>query len=346
VAESRPDRPRFERAGALGWSDVPLDGLNCYLRCVEAVLRWHGHSREQVAAALCGPVDLLRCRRNGSQYDRHEVEWRIAADGGAHWGQLAETLAAGEPAIVMPDRFYWPGDELEGVDHFHDHTVLAFALDSSTLSVLDTDAPREHEYVRRIAVTPELRRACTRWAVVRPSGDDPAAGTAEFTAHVLEPSLALLSADHAELGAFGEEWRADGLERPLAHALHVAALGDFQPTLFLFAEGAARIEGADLDPVTEAGWRAARRAKSLGMLMLALHREDSPDAYALALRPFDSFLDAVAVLRDAIAARLGRQPPAPAEPTGAFAQRLSELAAYCFSEEAPSSYAPASTRTR
>lgn len=345
AVESRPDRPRFDRAGALGWNDVPLDGLNCYLRCVEAVLRRRGHSREEVAAALCGPVDLLRRHRNGSHYDRHEVEWRIAADGREHWGELAATLAAGEPAIVMPDRFHWPGDELEGVDHFHDHTVLAFALDSSTLSVLDTDAPREDDYVREIPVTPQLRRACTRWAVVRAvrsasdppgagrrSGEERARATAEFMARKLEPSPALLGTDHAELAAFGEEWRAAGLRAPLAHALHVAALGDFQPTLFLFAEGAAQVEGAELEPVAAASRRAAKRAKSLGMLMLALHREDSPDAYALALGSFDSFLDAVATLRDEIAARLGREPPTPPEPTGAFAARLAGLAAYCFDD--------------
>ncbi len=344
---SRPDRPRFDRASALGWGDVPLDGLNCYLRCVEAVLRWRGHSREQVAVALCGPVDLLRRNRNGSQYDRHRIEWRIAGDGREHWRALTETLSAREPAIVMPDRFFWPGDELEGIHHYHDHTVLAFALASSTLSVLDTDAPREHDYVRQIAVTPQLRRACTRWGVVRPSGDRRAIVTpAEFALRTLEPSLALLSADHAELGAFREEWGAAGLSVPLAHALHVAALGDFQPTLFLFAEGAGQIEGADLAPVTTASRQAAKRAKSLGMLLLALHRETSADAYALALAAFDSFLDAVEALREAIAARLGGERATPPQPTGAFAQRLAELARYCFSDETFSSYAPASVRTR
>ncbi len=334
TAEKQLPQPlRFDRSTALGWNDVALDGLSCYLRCVEAVLRWRGSSREAVAVALGGPVDLLRRGRSGSTYDAHVVEWRVAEDGREHSAQLVETLRGGDPAILMPDRFFWPGDELEGRRHFHDHMVLAFEFEEGVLSVLDTDAPREREHVRRLRADADLWRACTRWGVVHPTAGAAPGSAGELAARVLGPSRELIGADLAELRLFAEQWRQEGLEEPFAHALHVAALGDFQPTLFLFAEAARCLEGGEeLEAVTGPAFAAAKRAKSLGLLLLALHRETSPDAYAIAIGALDRFLDAVEVLEAAIAARLGLQPLV-AEPTGFVRRRLSELASYCFAAE-------------
>jgi hypothetical protein len=339
--------PRFDSATALGWSDVALDGLSCYLRCVEAVLRRRGHSAAEVAVALGGPVDLLRRGRSGSSYDAHVVEWQVADDGREHCRRLAELVRSGEPAIVMPDRFFWPGDELQGRHHFHDHMVLAFALEDDVLSVLDTDAPSERGHVRRLPVDPNLWRACTRWGVVRPTAGAGPRSAAEFAARVLGPSLRLLSVDLAELRSFAGRWHAEGLDETRAHAMHVAVLGDFQPTLFLFAEAARGLEGGGelLASVVEPALRAAKSAKALGLLLIAIHRRPSARAYADAVGAYDRFLDAVDLLLDAIVDRLGVAHPPPAIPTGRVEQRLRELVRYCFSEEPAAGVRPLSSST-
>jgi hypothetical protein len=326
-----PGPPRFDRASALGWKDVALDGLSCYLRCVEAVLRWQGLDRDEVAIALCGPVDLLRRRRNGSHYDGLVVDWEVVEDGHVCWSRLAGTLARDLPVIITPDRFYWPGDEFEGRRHFHDHTVLAFELCDDVLRVLDTDAPAEHAYVRELPVTIALRRACGRWAVVRAAEGEPPATLEHFIARVLAPSRLLLALDSAELLSFAERWRTRGLDDVTAHALHVAALGDFQPILFLFAEATYRFAGAGvIAPIADTARIASRRAKSLGLLLLALHRESSSDAYEFALPTFELFMDSLDELHDAIARHLGAGACTRHEPAGKFVRRLEELAGYCF----------------
>ena len=329
-----PPRVRFDPETALGWSDVALDGLSCYLRCVESVLRWRGHDSEAVALALGGPVDLLRRGRSGSTYDAHAVEWRIAAEAAAHREQLVATLRSGEPVILMPDRFYWPGDEFEGRRHFHDHMVLAFALEDGVLSVLDTDASAGSEFVRRIPMDAAAWRACTRWGVVRATAGSPR--TAEqMASRTLRPSLRLLAVDAVELRAFGERWRRDGIDDPLARALHVAVLGDFQPTLFLFAEAArAWDRGGGLEPVIGPAAAAAKSAKTLGLLLLALHREASDDAYEIAIAAFDRFLDAAEALLASIAGWLGEEPPGGTAARGIVQERLQGLARYCFSSSA------------
>jgi len=323
---------RFDPETALGWSDVALDGLSCYLRCVEAVLRWRGQDSEAVALALGGPVDLLRRGRSGSTYDAHAVEWRIAADAAEHREQLVATLRSGEPVILMPDRFFWPGDEFEGRRHFHDHMVLAFELEDAVLAVLDTDAPPESGFTRRIPMDAVAWRACTRWGVVRTTAGSSPPTAEELASRTLRPSLQLLAIDTVELRAFAELWRREGIDDPLARALHVAVLGDFQPTLFLFAEAArAWDRGGGLEPVIERAAAAARSAKTLGLLLLALHRETSGDAYEIAIAAFDRFLDAAEALLESIAGRLEEEPPAGVEASGVVQARLQSLVGYCFS---------------
>lgn len=327
-----PPRVRFDPGTALGWTDVALDGLSCYLRCVEAVLRWRGHDSEAVALALAGPVDLLRRGRSGSVYDAHAVEWLVAAEASEHREQLVETLRSGEPVILMPDRFHWPGDEFEGRRHFHDHMVLAFALEDGVLSVLDTDAPPEGEFTRHIPMDASAWRACTRWGVVRPIAGTAARTADEFAVRTLAPSLRLLAVDTVELRAFAERWRRDGIDDPFARALHVAVLGDFQPSLFLFAEATRALDaGGDLDPVAVRALAAARSAKTLGLLLLALHREASEDAYEIAIGAFDRFLVAVEALLASIAGHLDEEPPGGVEARGIVEERLQGLVRYCFS---------------
>jgi hypothetical protein len=331
----RRGAPRLDRENALGWRDVALDGLNCFLRCVESVLRWEGLSRDQVAFALAGPVDLLRRERNGSTYDCFTVEWEIARDGSEHWDRFTATLRAGTPLILMPDRFHWPGDELAGRHHFHDHAVLAVKTERGMLHVLDIDASPAHGHAHALAITPALRRACTRWGSVRRVDRPPAANPSALWERLSRPSLELLARDLVELRSLAARWRARGLDELRARALHVAVLGDFQPVLFLFAEAVVRDEDADLADIAEAALLAARRAKSLGLLLIALHRQSQGEAYAFALPAFELFVDGVEALHASLEARLGDAGAPPAESDGALERRLGGLAEYCFADPPP-----------
>lgn len=134
--------PRFDQLGALGWQDRALDGLNCVLRCVESVLHFRGLDPLAVARALNGPVDPVG-RDLAKDFDGCRVDYRTEFDdGGRNVPFVLERLGAGEPVMVLPDRFHLPGDVYEGRFHFHDHAVLAvdWASRDSVMTVLDTDA--------------------------------------------------------------------------------------------------------------------------------------------------------------------------------------------------------------
>lgn len=135
------ERPVFDPARSLGWRTGPLDGLSCLLRCTEAVLRAQGFAPLDVARALALPVDLTGGRREPARFRSGRLSWRNAVDGREHWGELTRLVTEGSPVILMPDRFYWPGDEFEGRHHFLDHMVLVIGATATELEVLDTDAP-------------------------------------------------------------------------------------------------------------------------------------------------------------------------------------------------------------
>ena len=132
--------PVLDPNRSLGWNDGPLDGLSCLLRCVESALRAQGFDNLQVAQALALPLDLRGERRAPARYRHGRLDWRNATDGREHWAEFTALVGSGTPCVLMPDRFYWPDDEFEGVEHFLDHMVLAVAHDGELLEVLDTDA--------------------------------------------------------------------------------------------------------------------------------------------------------------------------------------------------------------
>jgi hypothetical protein len=164
---------------------------------------------------------------------------------------------------------------------------------------------------------------------VTPTSAQPTRWRDELEQRMLVRSLELLDDDLPELRAFGDDWKANGLDDPTARALHIAALGDFQPLLFLFAEALDRSAGTAPPALVHAARAAAKRAKSLGLLLIGLHRERSPDAYELAVGSYDLFVEAAAALRDELAGALGT-PAADRAPSGAFHRRLLDLRRYCY----------------
>ncbi|CQR59636.1 hypothetical protein [Streptomyces leeuwenhoekii] len=331
--------PRFDQQGALGWRDRALDGLNCVLRCVEAVLRFRGLEPLAVARALNGPLDPVG-RDLAKDFDGCRVDYRTAFDdGGRNVPFLLERLAAGEPVMVLPDRFHLPGDVYEGRFHFHDHAVLAtrWSPRDGVITVLDTDADPDDGFRRHWTLTPGLRALFT-WvgtvAVTRPPDTtDPE----EYFAARLHRDTELFSVGARALGELFDELTGTGLDPVTARALHVLVLGDIQPLLFLYGNalagplepGGATGLPPGMAAVRTAAFGARVCAKRLGIALITAHEQSDPPAvYPRVLelaRPLRTALDR---LGEALCAAGGRDGLADAGAGDEAAARLRERFAH------------------
>ena len=295
-------RPRFDPDSALGWDAIGLDGLSCFLRCVEAVLQSRGCSRDDVAQALVGPVDLLRSRSTDFAFRGCEIVWHKVADGRDHWDEIVRLVGEGEPLVLMPDRFFWPHDELHRAHHFQDHMVLAVECDQEHLTVLDTDAPPSEGFVRVMPVTDEVRRACVRYGVVVSRSPEPLT-LPHLVTEILAPSIPWLDRDLASLRHFHETWTAEDIDDTTARALHIVVLGTCQPTFFVLATCLRSLGQGELAATAATAAtadQAARRAKQVGVLLLAMHAQHTASMQALCRNAFGQLIDELDVLLDSM----------------------------------------------
>lgn len=330
--------PCLDPRRSLGWNSGPLDGLSCYLRCVEAILRSRGYSPVQVARGLARPLDLLLTAAGGSSFPCCRVEWTNRPQGVDNWDGIRELLSLGEHLILMPNRYFWPGDEFEGRREFHDHMVVLTGLASDHLEMLDIDAPAADGYRRRIRVDARVRSACTRYARVFSVAPWTPASPEALGRALIARSTDSLADDVASMEEFAEEWTEHGMDEAMLRALHVLTLGELQPQMFLLASVLEGLTEPRLVRVRERGLEAASRAQQLGLVLLAAHRRSEGATYELARHRFLKWNRAAAAALEAMSV-LG--PPGggtPAPPPGRMRHRLERLAEWCF--------APALSRTR
>ena len=321
-------RPVYSPEAALGWRDVALDGLNCVLRCVEAVLMYRGLGPLEVARALGGAPDLLN-RDYALRFPACDLEWSEADDGRANWARLHDWLAAGDPVVLMPDRFYWPGDEFEGRRHFHDHAVLAFASDGGRLRFLDTDAPAEAEFVGSHEISEQLMMACTRVARVHvDTGRLARSGPDTYAAHETAAARITLARDIPALQRFFGLLNDIDLHGDVARGVHILALGQIQPGLFLFGRSLDGVTGADHREVRAQALAAAEKAKRLGLNLIAAHRYETATIYRSAMRAHRDLLAALRSLGEA----LGISPDTPpgADAVLSWLERLRSVVSWCY----------------
>ncbi|MBQ0983215.1 hypothetical protein KBZ10_01395 [Streptomyces sp. F63] len=329
--QAAPARPVFDPELSLGWRTGPLDGLSCLLRCAESVLRAEGFGPLDVARALALPLDLSGARRAPGRFRSGRLQWRNAVDGREHWAELERLVADGTPVVLMPDRFYWPGDEFEGKRHFLDHMVLVIGRAGSRLTALDTDAPAEDGYLRHIEITPEVRRGACRFATVH--FDAPGDTAESLRTTLLEPMARWTADDLAALDGFAARWEREGLNGPMARALHVLVLGELQPALFLTS-----LSVQDTAPaVADASRSAAAAAQRLGMALLGAHRfagEQAEDSsfYGPVLPAFDSVRTALARLVSTAHAELGLVQDPPGRPDDRLWHRVERMRDWCFAD--------------
>jgi hypothetical protein len=326
--------PVFEPSTALGWRDVALDGLSCYLRCVEAALRAHGYEPAQVADALALPLRLIGSDPSGTPFGAYpgcRIEWQRVEPGVSLWDELWRIRAAGELAVLSPDSYWWPGDELQGRLHGHHHMVLPIARDAGVLEMLDTDAPADTSFRRSLPVDDALRLAVNTIGRIRVR---PAQDVRPFAAEpdaALAESLGAVSADLSEFRLLTERWQAEPPTPMLARALHVFFLGEVQPPLFVFASALASLTAPRIVAVREAAFVAAGQAKKLGILLTGLHRFDSAALYRICWAELDAFTRALEALSETLSASTGSPLVAPGAPRRLGA-RLSGIARWCFDQ--------------
>ncbi|MEU9759031.1 hypothetical protein ACFYYY_25800 [Streptomyces sp. NPDC001834] len=331
----------FDPAAALGWKNIGLDGLGCFMRSVEAVLLHRGYDADAVARGLAVPLDLVRRGEwygPMSDFPACAVRWHLTGigSGRSHWPRVAELVGSGTPVVLMPDGHHWPGDDHEGKEHYHHHMVLAHRIDDRGLHVLDTDAPAKDGHRRVLPVTDALREACTRYAVVERIAPPDARRPEETAAALVPPSLAPLGEDVAELRAFhGEVWSGARLPLLLAKGMDVWVLGDVQPQLFLLGHALAGAEESRTVEVSRAALAAAGRAQKLGLLLLGLHRYRSEGVYAMAHEEIAALANALEALLEAMCRHAGTGHPHAEGDGTRLARRLRGEAEWCFGEGRP-----------
>ncbi|WP_445397690.1 hypothetical protein ACSMX9_26620 [Streptomyces sp. LE64] len=333
--------PRFHRLGALGWQDRALDGLNCVLRCIESVLRFRGLDPLAVARALNGPLDPVG-RDLANDFDGCRVAYRTEFDDGSrNVPFVLERVGAGEPVMVLPDRFHLPGDVYEGRFHFHDHAVLAvdWAPPDGVLTVLDTDADPADGFRRHWTLTPALGALFTWVGTVTVTGAPDHRDPQEYFAERLHRDTALLSVGADALGTLLDELAVAGLGAVSARALHVLVLGDIQPQLFIYANALAVAPAsgqplalpAELAAVRQAALDARVHAKRLGIALIAAHEKPDPLAvYPRVLelgRPLRTALDR---LRGALVDAGGQEGPAEPGAADRLRERFGRIQSTCF----------------
>ncbi|MDN3270115.1 hypothetical protein [Streptomyces sp. MA15] len=331
----------FDPATALGWKNIGLDGLGCFMRSVEAVLLQRGHSADAVARGLAIPLDLVRRGEwygPMSRFPACVVRWQTAGIGAGRrqWPRVAELVGSGQPVVLMPDGHHWPGDDHEGREHYHHHMVLAHRLDDRGLHILDTDAPAEDGYRRVLPITDALRKACTRYAVVERIAPPDTRRPQEVAAALVPRSLVPLAEDIAELRAFhGEVWSGARLPLLLAKGMDVWVLGDVQPQLFLLGYALAGAEQPHVAEVSRAALAAAGRAQKLGLLLLGLHRFRSEGVYAMAHEEIASLADVLEELLEAMCRHTGTLRPHAQGDGTRLVRRLRGETEWCFGEGRP-----------
>ena len=287
------EKPVFSPEGAIGWEFGPLDGLSCYLRCIESVLRAHQLDQRHVVNSLLQGLDLLRTYSSSSSFHGCTIEWHQSENLEENWKTIEELLEAGEPVILSPDVFYWPGHKFENQKHSYDHMVLLTHVTDGFLSMLDTDAPADSGFVRKLEVNETLLKACSRFGRVRIDFAAPILDPREVLDQKVRPHLPLLREAILEIRDFGDRWKLQGIPENTARALHVVCLGDIQPQLRLLSIALQSSQDPLYADLASKAARASERAMQLGLALLSEHGYLKGEPYELSKIRLRNFIEAM-----------------------------------------------------
>lgn len=289
--------PILDPTRAIGWRESPLQGLNCYLRYIEAVLRERGLSDSQIVALLASPVDLLRFDSRSAQWGGVAIAWQLGADLKSYHlsrDDSAEASMVYEPVLLLPNRKHLRDDEFFGVIDIADHALLAVEWTSDSIRCLDTDAA-DRGYERTLTWD-EVDRSLNDgglWALLEISEEPVPPG------QLLAATSQMLPRSRHAIESFARRWSEGALHPAAASGLHFIVLGDFQPLLFLLS---LRLKGeSEIDSrIPRSLLRCSKAAAAVGFQILALHRFGKAADYTPALPVWRTFAGELRSLEDLI----------------------------------------------
>lgn len=285
--------PIFNPERALGWrGGNPLDGLNCYLRCIEAVLLAKGYSPELVARGLVTPIDLTGSSRDKSNiYPACRIHWYGAEDRKKNWGEIKSILEQGEYVILRPDRYYWPGTPHYQSRHWADHMMLLVCLEDNVVTLLNTEGLPNRGYREDVPVTDEFIKACVSYGTIEYAPADWLQKWHAYQSWLLDQSRKNLARDMPSLQRFLSEWKNLGLSGDLAKALHTMLLGDFQPPLFLLYYLSPALDPRPSAVVVELLRSLASRSMLTAFCLLGEDAQLEAGFYPISLYAFSKLID-------------------------------------------------------
>jgi hypothetical protein len=204
---------------------------------------------------------------------------------------------------------------------------VACALVGPVLRVLDTRAP-EDNFVKLIPVDEAVMRAVINVGIVN-APEPPARGTpGEIADEIFPESIPQLAHDIAALRAWLRTWDTIPWDLVQARSLHMTAIGDFQPQLFVVANALAGDAPAALATVRQACAAASTAARDLAFRLIALHQYENAAMYRGARRQMSKFIDSLEPVFGSLCAERGiATPPRPALGPEIFSGRLEMIRA-------------------
>lgn len=287
---------RLVPEASIGWDRGPLDGLNCYMRAIEAALRYGGYSRSGVVEAFATAVELIP--RGGPwrpvpPLRSARLDWLSAED---PWSQIRAHTADDVPVLLYADGFWLPGDMFENDRCAIHHAVLVIETTGTTMRVLDTDGPADGGFLREYPIDDRSVRALARYAAVHVGAEPDPLRDDELTA-VLTESAANLAADLPGIAGYVGALRT--IDERTARSLDLVVLGHWQPQFFVLSQllDARRLQSG----LTASLREAANAAFEVGTLLLGMHRYADPAIYRGAVPGLARLVEAATAVQRALA---------------------------------------------
>ena len=289
----------------------PFDGLNCYLRLVEAYLRAQEVSGSDIPRALLQPLDFrpawqacdlgeqeqqwyfILPRDVYSQYDRFAgciVRWRtIDRNPDADLDKLLMRL----PILLLPDQYYLPWHVQYKKEHIWTHSLMIVTCQNDTLQIIDTDAGPERKFKRVVARNnQDFVTSIVKVGEIEYQADWRQNWETEFLT-MLRLSQHNMPEDLSKLRLLTERL-SNPFEDHYFPTFHMGLIITIQPTLSRYiALLDTSLQGTQLLPSTELRQfhRFVNRSfRSLKHAMIKAHRQGTSDHHELAIQTMNQLL--------------------------------------------------------
>lgn len=316
----------FNPKYSLGFNSLdPLDGSNCYLRCLEAYLLSKGVQTQELAMGLLCPLDFrLAYTQDFDEQEQRKEWWLILPryyftqlyNFGAvtckwekpdreNFLQHLPSLLAQSPVLLLPDEYHVPWHPQFHHKHVRVHTLMITEMQDEQLLILDTDADSKDNFLRYITSSePWFIKSIAKFGALyydsgwREKWED-------FFLRTLQKSQTQLSSDIPALRTFANAWIEDFQEKYYP-TLQATFLTIIQPVLFiymkLFEDGPSICQLLPHQTIVHLHDMVMISYQQMADAAEHFHRTGEPVHHAIAAQALRSFLDLSEKLLDDILA--------------------------------------------